>query len=142
MKVYPWIWKWFVVWYIIGLVLVGFDLLPTWLEWANPVFLWLAGAIGGTIIYQGVRQGGWIVPFIFFGSIAVETLGVKTGFPFSEYIYAEAFGPTLFGVPVTIGAAWLASGRSVAIICASSFDCCGAWPCCNNFSSCVSALAS
>lgn len=116
MKVYPFIWKWFIVCYFIGLILVGFDLLPPWLEWANPVFLWLAGAIGGTILYQGIRQGAWIVPFIFFGSIAVETLGVKTGFPFSEYVYAEAFGPTVFGVPVTIGAAWLAViGSSFAV---------------------------
>lgn len=116
MRVYPFIWKWFIVWYFIGLILVGFDLLPPWLEWANPVFLWLAGAIGGTILYQGIRQGTWIVPFIFFGSIAVETLGVKTGFPFSEYVYAEAFGPTVFGVPVTIGAAWLAViGSSFAV---------------------------
>ena len=123
MKVYPWIWKWFVVWYAIGLILVGFDLLPPWLEWANPVFLWLAGAIGGTILYQGIHQGKWIVPFIFFGSIAIETLGVKTGFPFSEYIYAEAFGPTVFGVPVTIGAAWLAViGASFAVARLFSFS--------------------
>ncbi|ERG67149.1 MULTISPECIES: carotenoid biosynthesis protein [Exiguobacterium] len=122
MKVYPWIWKWFLVWYVIGVVLVGFDLLPSWLEWANPVFLWLAGAIGGWVIADGVRHARWIVPFIFFGSIAVETLGVKTGFPFSEYIYAEAFGPTVFGVPVTIGAAWLAViGSSFAVARLFSF---------------------
>lgn len=119
MKVYPKIWKFFLVWYVIGVVLVGFDLLPSWLEWANPVFLWLAGAVGGWIIANGVQRkhAPWIVALIFFGSIAVETLGVKTGFPFSEYIYTEAFGPTIFGVPVTIGAAWLAvigSSYSVA----------------------------
>lgn len=116
MKRYASVWKVFVVWYFFGFFLVGFDLLPPWLEWANPVFLWLAGIVGATIIYQSVRNGSLIVPFIFFGSIAVETLGVKTGFPFSEYIYAEAFGPTIFGVPVTIGAAWLAViGASFAV---------------------------
>lgn len=116
MKVYPWVWKGFVVWYVFGVILVGFDLLPPWLEWANPVFLWLAGIIGGTILYQSVRYGTVVVSIIFFGSIAVETIGVKTGFPFSDYIYAEAFGPALFGVPVTIGAAWLAViGSSFAV---------------------------
>lgn len=122
MKVYPWIWKWFLVWYVIGVILVGFDLLPSWLEWANPVFLWLAGVIGGWVIADGVRHARLIVPFIFFGSIAVETLGVKTGFPFSEYLYTEAFGPTIFGVPVTIGAAWLAViGSSFAVARLFSF---------------------
>lgn len=36
----------FLFWFAVGVVLVGFDLLPPWLEWANTVFLVLAGVMG------------------------------------------------------------------------------------------------
>ncbi|KHF30408.1 hypothetical protein LR68_00779 [Anoxybacillus sp. BCO1] len=35
----------FLIWYACGIVLVGFRLLPPWLEWANVVFLMLAGGL-------------------------------------------------------------------------------------------------
>lgn len=40
------VFKLFIFWYIIGVLLLSFDLLPSWLEWANAVFLILAGALG------------------------------------------------------------------------------------------------
>lgn len=121
-KRYDWLWNLFCVWYAFGLILVGFDWLPPWLAWANPVFLWLAGAVGAIVLAKGVTRPILVVTVVFFGSIFVETLGVKTGFPFGEYAYAEAFGPTLLGVPVTIGAAWLAViGSSFAVAQLFSF---------------------
>jgi uncharacterized membrane protein len=39
-------------------------------------------------------------------SLAVETLGVLTGFPFGAYRYSDLFGPMLGAVPLTIPLAW------------------------------------
>jgi uncharacterized membrane protein len=39
-------------------------------------------------------------------SLAVETLGVRTGFPFGVYRYSDLFGPALGAVPLTIPLAW------------------------------------
>jgi len=40
------------------------------------------------------------------GGLLVEALGVATGFPFGEYEYADALGPTFVGVPLVIPLAW------------------------------------
>lgn len=53
------------------------------------------------------------------GGLAVEALGVATGFPFGPYAYTGALGPRLLGVPLMIPLAWtwmawpawLAAGR-------------------------------
>ncbi len=39
-------------------------------------------------------------------SLAVETLGALTGFPFGAYSYTNHFGPMLGAVPLTIPLAW------------------------------------
>ena len=39
-------------------------------------------------------------------SLAVETLGTLTGFPFGAYRYSDLFGPSLGVVPFTIPLAW------------------------------------
>jgi uncharacterized membrane protein len=39
-------------------------------------------------------------------SLAVETCGALTGFPFGPYTYTDHFGPTLGVVPLTIPLAW------------------------------------
>jgi uncharacterized membrane protein len=40
------------------------------------------------------------------GGLAVEALGVATGFPFGHYAYGAALGPKLLGVPLVIPLAW------------------------------------
>jgi uncharacterized membrane protein len=40
------------------------------------------------------------------GSLAVETMGACTGFPFGSYYYTGNFGPLLGVVPMTIPLAW------------------------------------
>jgi hypothetical protein len=39
-------------------------------------------------------------------ALAIETLGVATGFPFGPYYYTDRFGPMLGVVPLTIPLAW------------------------------------
>lgn len=38
--------------------------------------------------------------------MAVEWLGINTGFPFGEYHYGDGLGPKLFGIPCVIGVNW------------------------------------
>ncbi len=99
----------FIFWYIVGVFLLLFDLLPPWLEWANAVFLILSGILGG--IYFTVNYQKWlgfsISLFIIFSTIFVEWIGVEYNLFFGHYDYNSDFGPKIAGVPIAIGFAWL-----------------------------------
>jgi len=104
-----WVWKVFLVWYVVGVILVGFDLLPPFLEWANAVFLYLAGALA--FIYAirklGLKVGLFFSIIIMAFTMWAESLGVKYGWVFGAYHYEKDFGVQAFGVPLTIGFAWV-----------------------------------
>lgn len=90
-------------------MLVGFHLLPPWLEWANVVFLMLAGMIGALFLIERYGQRGIIATIaIFIGTMAVEYVGATYSLIFGSYDYTNQFGMTIFGVPIAIGFAWLA----------------------------------
>ncbi|WP_409368670.1 carotenoid biosynthesis protein [Lysinibacillus sp. 38-6] len=99
----------FLTWYSFGVILVGFNLLPTWLEWANSVFIITAGILG--LIYFVRGFGGWqgvsISALIFVATFIVEYLGSTHSVFFGSYEYTQYFAPNLFGVPVAIGFAWI-----------------------------------
>ncbi|GAA3171223.1 carotenoid biosynthesis protein [Blastococcus jejuensis] len=40
-------------------------------------------------------------------AVAFEAVGLATGFPYGEYRYSDALGPTLLGVPFLVPLAWL-----------------------------------
>lgn len=103
------IYRLFIFWYIIGIILLGFDILPSWLEWANAVFLILAGTIGFLYFVRrfGKTAGIAIGLIIFFSTFIVEGAGANSGFLFGSYDYTDRFAPNLFGVPIAIGFAWL-----------------------------------
>ncbi|MCP3026308.1 carotenoid biosynthesis protein [Halobacillus sp. A5] len=103
------IFRFFIFWYICGIILLTFDLLPPWLEWANSVFLITGGVIAGIYFSQlyGIVKA-LIYSFIIVSlSIYIEHLGVETGFLFGNYYYNENFGLKIADTPVTIGFAWL-----------------------------------
>ena len=111
----------FLTWYSFGVILVGFNLLPTWLEWANSVFIITAGVLG--IIYFvrgfGSGQGITISALIFIVTFIVEYLGSTHSVFFGSYEYTQYFAPNLFGVPIAIGFAWImVLATSDAIACA------------------------
>lgn len=109
------LWYFFSVWFFIGLILVGFSILPPWLEWANTVFLFASGLYASCYLWNVLPKGRFIIPFIFFGSIAIESLGTHTGLIFGEYTYEADFGLMFLGVPITMGPAWLSViGASLA----------------------------
>ncbi len=103
------IYRLFLIWYVIGIILLAFDLLPSWLEWANAVFLILAGTIGFIYFLNrfGKTAGITIGSIIFFSTFIVEGAGANSGFLFGSYDYTDHFAPNVFGVPIAIGFAWL-----------------------------------
>lgn len=104
-----WIWIVFIIWYGVGIILVSLDLLPPSMHWANAIFLYLAGVLA--ILYAmkrlGTRPGLIISLGIMLLTIIAESLGVHYGLIFGSYHYERDFGFQLFGVPVTIGFAWV-----------------------------------
>ncbi|MTH53301.1 carotenoid biosynthesis protein [Bacillus mangrovi] len=99
----------FLIWYGCGVILLSFDLLPAWLEWANVVFLIVAGTLGGVYFHHtyGPRTGFILSAAVVLLSIFIEFLGVEYGIMFGDYYYTSDFGPQLLGVPIAIGFAWL-----------------------------------
>ncbi|GAE27766.1 membrane protein [Halalkalibacter wakoensis JCM 9140] len=76
---------------------------------ANAVFLILAGTVGGIYFIRqyGPSLGWGINSFVVVFTIFVEWIGVRFGLFFGHYYYNPDFGVSLFGVPITIGFAWL-----------------------------------
>ncbi|WP_079480477.1 carotenoid biosynthesis protein [Halobacillus salinus] len=103
------IYRFFIFWYICGVFLLTFDLIPPWLEWANSVFLIAAGIVSGLyfISLYGRRFGILYSLWIIVASIWIEHLGVEYDFLFGAYQYTDNFGLKLFNTPITIGFAWL-----------------------------------
>lgn len=100
--------RFFILWYSCGVLLVGFNLLPSWLEWANAVFLIAAGVLGGFYFYREYKIFGLLFSFfVFFSTILVEYLGVQYGLFFGHYFYNPDFGLYIADIPLTIGTAWL-----------------------------------
>ncbi|MFA9557966.1 carotenoid biosynthesis protein [Evansella sp. AB-rgal1] len=101
--------RFFIIWYICGVFLLTFDLLPPWLEWANVVFLLVAGILAMVYFVRSfhLTRGLFLIFFVFFLSMIMESIGVRTGLFFGDYTYESDFGPKLLGVPITIGFAWV-----------------------------------
>lgn len=64
-----------------------------------------------TSVAHGLQQRGarWTARFLLVtagGGLAVEALGVATGFPFGSYSYGDQLGPLVLGVPVLVPLAW------------------------------------
>ena len=109
MKWQHFVFYFFLIWYSFGVILVGFDWVPSWLEWANSVFIITAGVLGFIYFIStfGTFQGILMSSLIFVGSFAIEYLGSTYSLLFGSYYYTDYFAPNLFGVPVAIGFAWV-----------------------------------
>jgi uncharacterized membrane protein len=55
---------------------------------------------------RGVRAVAALVIVGTGGGLGVEALGLATGFPFGAYVYGDALGPKLLGVPIVVPLAW------------------------------------
>lgn len=103
------LYKLYIIWFMIGMVLVGFDLIPPWLEWANSVFLILAGIVALRYAMQtfGRQLGSWLCVGIGISTFSIEGLSAHYDVFFGNYDYTTLFPPLLFGVPIGIGFAWI-----------------------------------
>jgi uncharacterized membrane protein len=72
----------------------------------GTVLLGFAASVTHAAVTRGARVGAALVLVTAVGGLAVETLGVATGFPFGGYAYRGALGPSLHGVPAVIPLAW------------------------------------
>ncbi len=100
----------FLGWYTVGLLLMYFFTIPSWLTFANSIFLVLyalyviqlaAGA------YSKRSSIIWICLLIGILTFGIEVVGIQTGFPFGSYHYEQTLGFLVFGVPLPIAAAWI-----------------------------------
>jgi putative membrane protein len=70
------------------------------------VAIGFALSVGHAAATRGARTGLGLVAVFTGGGLAVEAVGVATGFPFGGYAYTDALGPRLFGVPLVVPLAW------------------------------------
>jgi carotene biosynthesis associated membrane protein len=70
------------------------------------VLLGFAFSVAHAVRTRGGRAGAALVAVTAVGGLAVEMLGVHSGFPFGGYRYSQALGPRVFGVPAVIPLAW------------------------------------
>lgn len=56
---------------------------------------------------RGARTGLGLLALVAATAVGFEAVGLATGFPYGEYTYSDALGPTLLGVPFLVPLAWL-----------------------------------
>jgi uncharacterized membrane protein len=74
----------------------------------STLVMFFAASVSHALAYHGL---GWAVGLVVItagGGLAVEAVGLSTGFPFGELTFADTLGPRLFGVPVVLALAWTA----------------------------------
>ncbi|NIK11393.1 carotenoid biosynthesis protein [Alkalibacillus almallahensis] len=96
----------FIVWMNIGFVLMFFWEVPEWLNVSNSIFLFLF-ALSTVALYDLRLRNFYAAAAIGLITYLVEVIGVATGFPFGTYEYTDTLGFLVFGVPVTLGFAWI-----------------------------------
>jgi putative membrane protein len=70
------------------------------------VLIGYAVSVAHAFATRGRRAGVALLTVTTGGGLAVEALGLATGFPFGPYAYSDALGPKLLGVPVVVPMAW------------------------------------
>jgi uncharacterized membrane protein len=81
------------------------------------IVLLLAGAsVVHAAVVHGLRAAATITGVLAGGGLAVELLGVATGFPFGTYAYADRLGPMVGEVPLLIPLAWTMLGYPALVV--------------------------
>lgn len=122
-------------WYAIGALLLIFFSVPQGLQFSNGLFLVFYAFYAGGLIVNGTERPFVAAPSVIFsprlrpvrllvsaaliwtGGMAVEWFGVHTGHLFGSYGYSGILGPLLYGVPVTLGFAWIAVVCNAVLLC-------------------------
>jgi putative membrane protein len=80
------------------------------------VLAFLAASLTHAVQTQGLRWSLGFLAVVLPLSLAVEALGVRTGFPFGDYEYADSLGPKLLGVPAVVPLAWAMFGYVALVV--------------------------
>ncbi|KGE20351.1 carotenoid biosynthesis protein [Paenibacillus wynnii] len=118
-------------WYFIGALLLIIFSLPESLQFSNGLFLVFYAVYAMKLIKDGLELHimsdqsviisshaplGLSAVLVWTGGMSVEWIGVHSGRLFGVYEYSDILGPLLFGVPVTLGFAWIAVVSSAVLI--------------------------
>lgn len=126
----------FWIWYSIGALLLIWLGIPDSLKFSNGLFLVFYAAYAMDLFVRGQQKpfmSDWSVnetkrkctgntrlgiafALIWLGGMAVEWIGVHSGRLFGDYSYSSILGPLVFGVPVTLGFAWIAVVSNAILI--------------------------
>lgn len=124
----------FWVWYAIGSLLLILFSIPESLQFSSGLFLVFYAIYAVDLSSKGqlfpfmsdqsviFRNEGrdrslWLsAALIWVGGMTVEWVGVHTGRLFGDYEYSSSLGPLIFGVPVTLGFAWIAVVCNAALL--------------------------
>lgn len=74
------------------------------------VVVFAAASLSHVAVSRGARATMEVAAVLAGGGLAVEALGVATGFPFGTYAYSPRLGPMVAEVPVVIPLAWTMLG--------------------------------
>jgi putative membrane protein len=86
---------------------VGYPLVPSGPLTVAIVLLFAAANVTHACVVRGARYAAGLVAVAAGGGFAVEAVGVATGAPFGDYVYADSLGPRLAEVPLVVPLAWL-----------------------------------
>ncbi|MFD1887451.1 carotenoid biosynthesis protein [Paenibacillus wenxiniae] len=128
----------FWIWYGIGAVLLLTIGVPQVLDFSNGLFLVFYALYAMSLVRRSQPQysmSDWSVSnrdsitlprlltaaaLMWLGGMALEWIGVHTGWPFGEYEYSSILGSLVFGVPWTLGFAWIAVVSSGILLASGS----------------------
>ncbi len=93
----------------VGLVImINSDLREKYI-WTTTLFLALQFV--SLLLYLVLNyelKGIWLmIPVMLLSGFLIEYTGVKTGFPFGEYVYTDKLQPQILNVPVAISLSWV-----------------------------------
>ena len=80
---------------------------------ARDAVSWTIVGLGSalSLVHAGISRGRrtalGLLLLVGGTAVAFEAVGLATGFPYGEYRYSDALGPTLLGVPFLVPLAWL-----------------------------------
>ena len=64
-------------------------------------------SVTAATVAHGARTGAALLGLVALTSVAFESVGLATGYPYGTYTYSDVLGPTLLGVPFLVPLAWL-----------------------------------
>lgn len=90
-----------------GFFLMNWEVTRSFFEALTPANLLVSGFALLAFHPAWSRKFTLACLLVFLGGFLIEAIGVHTGLIFGEYIYGEALGIKILGVPLTIGLNWL-----------------------------------